>query len=195
MSYARLIMAAAVKEPMPSRIARGLPEKAEAQTLLRYYFDNIFLYLPFFEETSFYISFEAVYRPTGQVATNLDHWLVLMVLSISCISRSEQFNDKSYLDGMAYAASALRYQESVLRPGSVSSIQAMMFLIEYSLYDPAHFDIWTLLGAISRAMVDLGMHQDPPRSSSMSKAKIEIRQRVYHCIYACDRLVMPPLRY
>lgn len=187
MSYARLIMAAAAREPMPSRIARGLPERSEAQTLVRYYFDNIFLFLPFFEETSFYASLDAVYRPVGHVGTNVDHWLVLMVLSISCISRSEQHNDKSYLDGIAYAASALRFQESVLRPGSVSSIQAMMFLIEYSLYDPVHFDIWTLIGAVSRAMVDLGMHQDPSKSSSMSKAKLEIRQRVYHCIYVIDR--------
>jgi len=191
MSYARLVMAAASRQPMPTSIARGLPARLEADSLIRYYFDYIFPFLPFFEETSFYISLEAVYRPAGgQTATPTDHWLVLMVLSISCISRSQQFNDRSYHDGMAYAASALQYQESILRPGSVTSIQAMMFLIEYSLYDPVHFDIWTLLGVVSRAMVDLGMHQDPPKSSNISKAKLEIRQRVYYCIYASDRSVL-----
>ena len=53
--------------------------------------------------------------------------------------------------------------------------------------DPHHFDSWSLIGAASRAITDLGLHQDPPKGTPMLKGKLELRRRVFHCIYALDR--------
>jgi hypothetical protein len=36
-------------------------------------------------------------------------------------------------------------------------------------------------------MVDLGLHQDPPKGTAMPKGKLELRRRVYYCVYALDR--------
>jgi hypothetical protein len=38
-------------------------------------------------------------------------------------------------------------------------------------------------------MIDLGIHQDPSRNVIVSKGKLEIRRRVYWCVYAIDRYV------
>jgi len=82
---------------------------------------------------------------------------------------------------------ALENAEDVLHPGYVSSIQALILWTIYATMDPHHFDSWTLVGAASRAMVDLGIHQDPSKNVAMSRAKLEIRRRVYWCVYSLDR--------
>jgi hypothetical protein len=66
----------------------------------------------------------------------------------------------------------------------------MLLLVQYSMLDPAHFDSWTLIGAASRAMVDLGLNVDPSKSSNTPRWKLELRRRVYHCVYALDRYVL-----
>ena len=66
---------------------------------------------------------------------------------------------------------------------------ALVLFTIYAAMDPHHFDSWTLIGAASRAMIDLGIHQDPSRNVVVSKGKLEIRRRVYWCVYAIDRYV------
>lgn len=100
---------------------------------------------------------------------------------------SEQRGDRLYLEAIGHIVAALEHSEEVLHPGAISSIQALVLLAEFAMLDPHHFDSWGLIGAASRAMVDLGLHQDPPKGTLMSKAKLELRRRVYHCVYALDR--------
>ncbi|OJD35598.1 zn 2cys6 cluster transcripitional activator [Diplodia corticola] len=187
MSYARLILSASSKEPLPSGMAKSLPPRYAITSLIQHYLDSMFVLLPILDETSFYGSVDAVYQPDQRKAGAFDFWTLRMVLAISSISYSEQRGDVHYSDAVGHVNAALEHAEDVLRPGSVASIQAMLLLAQYSMLDPHHFDSWTLVGAASRAMVDLGMHVDPSKSASMSKPKLELRRRVYHCLYAIDR--------
>ncbi|KAF2263314.1 hypothetical protein CC78DRAFT_283681 [Lojkania enalia] len=188
MSYARLILSASSKEALPTGLTKALPPRFAATPLIQHYLDNIFTLLPIFEEASLYASVDAVYHP-DEAASAFDHWTVRMVLAISCLSQSEQRGDTLYSDAVGHVNAALEHAEEVLHPGFISNIQALILLVEYAMMDPHHFDSWTLIGAASRAMVDLGIHHDPPRRTSVSRAKLEVRRRAYWCIYALDRWV------
>lgn len=189
MTYARLIFAACSKEPLPQGTTKALPPRNVATQLTQHYLNNVFTMLPCFDEASFYASVDKVYarNPGVQLAEAQDHWIVRLVLAIGSASMSEQRGDNHYLEGIGHVSAALEYSEAVLHPGAISSVQALLLLTEYAMVDPHHFDSWSLIGAASRAMVDLGLHQDPPKGAQMSKGHLELRRRVYHCVYALDR--------
>jgi hypothetical protein len=186
MSYARLILSACSKESMPEGMVKALPPRYAATPLIQHYFNNIFVLLPIFDEASFYASVDAVYSQ-DRPANSFDHWTVRLVLALACISCSDQRGDTHYVDAVGYVNAALQYAEDVMHPGSIANVQALVMLAIYAVMDPQHFDAWHLIGAASRAMVDLGMHQDPSKSSGTSRAKLELRRRVYWCVYALDR--------
>ena len=189
MSYARLILSACSKDPMPEMTV-PLPARHLVTVTIKNYVDNVFSLLPFFDETSLYYSVDAVYKAetdSNAVVADYDHWCVRMILAMSHASMSQQRGDQHYMEGCGHASVALKYAETVLRPGVISSVQALLFLAEYAMSDPHHFDSWSLIGAASRAMVDLGLHHDPQKGTVVSKAKLELRRRVYWCVYMLDR--------
>ncbi|KAF2765029.1 hypothetical protein EJ03DRAFT_339352 [Teratosphaeria nubilosa] len=187
MSYARLILWACSKDPLPEGTTKALPPRHVAMQLVQHYLSNVFVLLPVFDEASFYALVDNVYSHDARKAEPLDHWVVRMVLAIASASMSESRGDQHFLESIGHVCAALEHAEDVLHPGSLSSIQAIVLLTEYAMLDPHHFDSWSLIGAASRAMVDLGLHQDPPKGAQMSKGKLEVRRRIFHCIYALDR--------
>ncbi|KAH8724838.1 fungal-specific transcription factor domain-containing protein [Phaeosphaeriaceae sp. PMI808] len=186
MSYARLIRSASTKEPLPSGLTKSLPPRYAANPLIQHYLNNIFTLLPVFEEANLYSAVDAVYQQ-GDASTPWDRWTVRMVLAIASLAQSESRGDTFYLDAVGHVDAALENAEEVLHPGYISSIQALILWTTYATMDPHHFDSWTLIGAASRAMVDLGIHQDPSKNVAISRAKLEIRRRVYWCVYSLDR--------
>lgn len=164
-----------------------LPLREVAMAMVERYYSYFNVLLPFFDETSFFASFHAVYNSDGRQASVWDSFVVRMVLGITCCRLTAHRDDHYYRDAVGHVSVALRNADQVIRAGSVSSIQALLFLVGYATVDPVHFDSFTLIGAAARAMVDLGMHQEPPWSSQMSKAKLDLRRRIFHCVYALDR--------
>ena len=161
-----------------------LPSRAEAMSLGQQYLSNIFLVLPVIEKSTFWASLEAVY---GGYALPYNHYVLRMVIATALIMQSETFNDEFYHLGGNHAMAAMHYVEDAFRPDNISSVQAMLLLVEYSRYDPRRFDNWTLIGAVTRATVDLGLHQDPPKQSQISRSHLEARRRVFMCVYSMDR--------
>lgn len=187
MSYARLILSACTKDPLPQGTTKELPPWHVASQLVEYYFNNFFQLVPVFDKASFYASVNNVYRGGPDQAEPIDHWMLRMVLAISSATLSERSGDQNYLEGIGHVCAALEHSEAVLHPGAISSVQALVLLVEYAMLDPHHFDSWSLIGAASRAMIDLGLHQDPPKGTAMSKHKLELRRRVFWCVYCFDR--------
>lgn len=112
-----------------------------------------------------------------------------MVLAIASASVSGHNNDKMQQRAWALVTEALTYAEEVLRPGSISGIQAMLLLAQYSFVDPARFRSWYLVGMAAKVAVDLGLHQDPPTEVLTNHDRLDMRRRVFHCIYCLDRFV------
>jgi Fungal specific transcription factor domain len=127
------------------------------------------------------------------MATDTDHWMLYMVLGVASISLSVASNDERARNGLLYVAKALEKADNVLTPGSISGIQAVLFLVQYAMLDPKHFDSWPLIGVASRSMIDLGMHQDPPPQTVHDPSKLDLRRRIYYCVFAMDRYGIPRL--
>ncbi|KZF26430.1 putative C6 transcription factor [Xylona heveae TC161] len=189
MTYARLVLSASTVEELPSISMKPLPPRYETSKLFQHYMDNIHSFLPVISETSLYGSIDAVYGGASRRPSALDRWTVRMVLAIAEASLSHERGDAHYQSATSHAAAALENQERVLHPGQVSGIQAILLLVQYSILDPHHFDSWYLIGMASRAMVDLGLHQDPQTERRSDKVQLDMRQRVYYCVLSLDRSI------
>lgn len=110
-----------------------------------------------------------------------------MVLAITLASWSRSHGDTHYQDAVRHATGAYEYIEDVVQPGCLTGIQAMLLMVIYAMLDPHHFKAWNLIGLASRAMVDIGMHQDPPTDSRSNEQDREMRRRIYATIFSLDR--------
>ncbi|KAJ5168215.1 uncharacterized protein N7482_003809 [Penicillium canariense] len=194
-TFANLLLAVATVGYPPPLVLNSLPARHEATPLLQYYFDNVFVQLPFFIETSFWTSVDAVYQSGGRFAKPFDHWTVRMVLAIASASVSYRNNDKSHQRALGLVSEALTYAEDVLRPGSITCIQAILLLAQYALVDPGRLRSWYLVGMAVRVAVDLGLHQDPPAEVLSNPDRLDVRRRVFHCLYCLDRGMSTALHY
>ncbi|KAJ5478011.1 hypothetical protein N7530_003520 [Penicillium desertorum] len=185
-SFANLLLSVALADSSPPSSPYSLPARHEATPLLQHYFDNVFVQLPFFVETSFWTSVDAVYQSGGRFAKPFDHWILRMVLAIASASVSYHYNDKNHQRAWALVSDALTYAEEVLRPGSISGIQAILLLAQYSLVDPIRFRSW--LRSIWACT------KTPPAEVSTNPDRLDIRRRVFHCIYCLDRGLSPAMQ-
>jgi hypothetical protein len=168
MTFARLILAASNNEAIPKPRPFQLPQRAEATALVQYYLDNVFVLFPAFSETALFNALEAVYQVNGRPVTEFEYWLLYMVLAIASASQSRNSRDVHFTAGLAWVGRALRHADKVLMPGYVSQIQALVLL------------------------VDLGFHQDPPKEQQTDKKNMEMRRKLFYCVYSLDRYALNP---
>ncbi|EEH08395.1 fungal specific transcription factor domain-containing protein [Histoplasma capsulatum G186AR] len=183
-SFARLLLAVAVSKPLQNAgVNRGLPARPVSSTLIQHYFDNIYVLAPFFIQTNFWASFDAIYQEGGRFAKSFDYWIVHMVLAISQALTSHSQIARHHV------SIALEYADDVLHPGSIAGIQAILLLAQYSMLDPEHFRTWHLIGSAARVVSDLGIHQEQLSEPYLNKTNLDLRRKVFHCVYSFDRYV------
>ncbi|EDN03997.1 predicted protein [Histoplasma mississippiense (nom. inval.)] len=183
-SFARLLVAVAVSKPLQNAgVNRGLPARPVSSTLIQHYFDNIYVLAPFFIQTNFWASFDAIYQEGGRFAKSFDYWIVHMVLAISQALTSHSQIARHHV------SMALEYADDVLHPGSIAGIQAILLLAQYSMLDPEHFRTWHLIGSAARVVSDLGIHQEQLSEPYLNKTNLDLRRKVFHCVYSFDRYV------
>lgn len=174
---------------MPKSVNNVLPQRYEITPLIKHYTENIHALYPFLSERKLFQSIDAVYQENGRHALPIDHWTTRLVLATAIASLSRRRGDALYQDAVRHAAAALEMIETVVHPGSIAGIQAILQLVLYAMLDPRHFNSWYLIGLASRVMVDLGLHQDPPEELRLKNPELDMRLRVYDCVYALDRSV------
>jgi hypothetical protein len=188
MTFARLVFAASTNKPLPASHRFELPTQQAASSIVQYYMTNTYSLFPFFSETYLLNLLNGLYRPGERLLKkDSDYWLVYMVLAIGSTAQSQRIHDEHYNNGVGFASKAIVYADSALAPGSVIQIQSLLLLTQYSMLDPVHFASWYLIGFTARAVVDLGYHQDPPWSSASDRATLDMRRKVFYCVYALDR--------
>ncbi|EER42368.1 fungal specific transcription factor [Histoplasma capsulatum H143] len=186
-SFARLLLAVAVSKPLQNAgVNRGLPARPVSSTLIQHYFDNIYVLAPFFIQTNFWTSFDAIYQEGGRFAKSFDYWIVHMVLAISQALTSHSQIARHHV------LMALEYADDVLHPGSIAGIQAILLLAQYSMLDPEHFRTWHLIGSAARVVSDLGIHQEQLSEPYLNKTNLDLRRKVFHCVYSFDRRALQP---
>ncbi|KAK2026060.1 fungal-specific transcription factor domain-containing protein [Colletotrichum zoysiae] len=192
MTFARLVLAAATNDEVPDPTEDSFPTRAEAFTTVQYYMANIYALFPSFSETHLLRVLDDVYQQDERVKERLkdaDFWLVYMVLAIGYIAQSRDKQDEYYRRGLDFVARALPFADKALMPGYPTQIQSLILFTQLSMLDPSHFDSWYLIGFASRAVVDLGYHQDPPQLQVPDKAALDLRRRMFYSVYALDRTI------
>lgn len=192
MSFAKMLKAIALRGTLPTfDHATALPPRYTISRLINHYFENFHVMLPFFSETEFMSSLSRIYQEqTGlAVATPFDMWCFHLVLAIAAASLCQTTGDENYDISTYHISKAMSIDEHVIHPGSISGIQALLLLVQYSLLDPERFDSWYIIGMASRLLVDLGLHCELAPEIRASKQLQDLRRRVFYCTYALDRLV------
>ncbi|KAF2102935.1 hypothetical protein NA57DRAFT_52477 [Rhizodiscina lignyota] len=186
-SYARFILVSATNEALPIRSTKDqdFPSRERTLRLTQDYLENTWRYLPIVDEATIWASFNGVYN--SQQSTAFDHFIVHMILAVSLTSY-ETADAASQTEARNHLYKAISFASLVFRPGSVTSIQALLLLSLYAMLDSKHFDYWSLIGFASRAMADIGMHHDPPKSANVPKAELDMRRRVFWSLYTFDRI-------
>jgi len=189
MTFARLLLAATTNDPLPSAPPARLPPRQITNSLVQYYLAHVYSLYPFLSETALLSVVDATYQPDHPPLKSSDHWTFWMVLAIGSTAQSQSSQDDFYKSGVHFAARALDYADRVLAPGYLTQLQSLLLLTQYSMFDPAHFDSWQLIGITCRAIIDLGFHQDPPQSQQIDRTLLDMRRKIFHCVYALDRYV------
>ena len=189
MSFARLVLSTASVNDMLVPSNSPLPPRDFATHLARDFIRKVSTLYPVLSETAVFGSLEAVYQHKGLYCSPWDRWVVRMVLAIALLLRSQLKGDSDYKNAVLHACAALEQREAIIQPGSMAAIQAILLLVIYSLLDPSHFNSWYLVGVASRIMVDIGLHQEPPEEIRMKSSQLELRRRIFYCLYSLDRLV------
>ena len=189
MSFARLVLSTACVTELPQASIAVLPPREMAVGLLQDCIQRVFTMYPIFSDTTVFGCLEAIYQHSGRYCPPHDSWNVRLILAIASLGRSQRKGDVQYQNAVSHAAIALEQREAVLQPGSVSTVQALLLLVIYSMLDPSHFDCWYLVGVAARVMVDIGLHQDPGAAgeSRLKPAQMDFRRRIFYCVYALDR--------
>lgn len=187
MTFARLVLASTMNIVIPEAALTDLPPRQTAQDLIQYYLANVYSLYPFFLETSLLNIVDDLYRKDERVVRDSDYWLFYMVLAIGSMAQSKGRRDSLHADGVGYVSMALKYAEKALTPGYATQIQSLLLLTIFGLLDPSHFDSWHLIGITARAIIDLGLHQDPPSSAVPDKSALDLRRRIFYSAYALDR--------
>lgn len=198
MSFAKMLKAITLKASLPTfDHATALPPRYTISRYINHYFENLHVMLPFFSETEFMSSLSRIYQEqTGvAVAAPFDMWCFHLVLAISAASLCQTTSDENYDMSTYHISRAMSIDEHVIHPGSISGIQALLLLVQYSLVDPERFDGWYIIGMASRLLVDLGLHCELAPEIKASKQLQDLRRRVFYCTYALDRLVSMALGF
>lgn len=195
MTFARLVLAAATNDKVPDPTEDSFPTRTDAAATIDYYMNNVYALFPCFPRDHVFNVLDAFYQQDERVKEKLqdsDYWLLYMVLAIGYSAQSRNKDDECYCRGLDFVARALPFADKALMPGYPTQISSLILFTQYSMLDPAHFDSWYLIGFASRAVVDLGFHQDPPQLQVPDKNAQDLRRRMFYCVYALDRYVFPP---
>ncbi|KAL2817259.1 fungal-specific transcription factor domain-containing protein [Aspergillus cavernicola] len=163
-------------------------QKESAMELSTKYFRTVHLLYPFLHEQTHLGVIDRVYA--SQEETPLESFQLYMVLAIASLNLSRQC--KLHLPVEGYYASAMKHVDYVCNHGSVTSLQCLLLLMVYALYNPScNINIWNLNYQCLASVIDLGLQRDVRASSSLhiSVFDQEMRTRIFWVAYTFDRTV------
>ncbi|KAL2817093.1 fungal-specific transcription factor domain-containing protein [Aspergillus granulosus] len=163
-------------------------QKESAIDLSDKYFRTIHIIYPFLHKPSHMEAVTRVYA--SQEETPLETFQVYMVLAIAALNLSRQC--KVHLPVEGYYASAMKHLDYVCNHGSITSLQCLLLLMVYALYNPScNINIWNLNYQCLASVIDLGLQRDVRASSSprITLFEQEMRTRIFWVVYTFDRTV------
>ncbi|KAL4800319.1 fungal-specific transcription factor domain-containing protein [Aspergillus venezuelensis] len=163
-------------------------QKQSAVDLSARYFNTVHILYPFLHEQMHLEAIDRVYA--SQEKNPLETFQVYMVLAIASLNLSRQC--KVHLPVEGYYSSAMKHVDYVCNHGSVVSLQCLLLLMVYALYNPScNVNIWNLNYQCLASVVDLGLQRDVRSTPSLRVSLFdqEMRARIFWVVYAFDRTV------
>lgn len=115
---------------------------------------------------------------------------VLIVLAISIASLSTNTGSIVSHNSEQILNAGLRFREYAVLPNTTAGLQAILFLILYSMLNPSRLDSWHLVGIGMRICVDLGLHQESEQAVlGKPDSFLETRRRLFWSMYSLDRSI------
>ncbi|KAM5343845.1 hypothetical protein ACJ41O_012382 [Fusarium nematophilum] len=165
----------------------SLPADAAARRFVDAYFRNVNGAYPFVNQAKILENLETL----GDLAQRLrdsQSTLLYLVMSIGCttLERASRVpRDTAKRFEVAYAEII---QECVCRD-SIESVQILMLLALYSLFDPAGASVYSIVGIAARQAITIGLTRRPTDENTYPPAETELRHRLYWSIFALDRMM------
>lgn len=110
---------------------------------------------------------------------------LLLVLSIGATLRIRR--RLYHHDPEMFFSSAMSLSNHVFKGISLPSLQAILVLLVHSLVGPSGNDIWTLAHLAMAHSIDLGIHREIGDNLKFSKVAVDMRRRIFFCVYTFDR--------
>lgn len=171
--------------------AQRLPADAAARRFVDAYFRNVNRAYPFVDRNKILHDLE-VFGDFAQRRRDADSTLLYLIMAIGCttLQRAGQIPDDTALRfDVAYSDII---QECLCRE-SIESIQILVLLALYSLFDPAGASAWSIVGIVSRQAMLLGLSRRASDEATLSATAIELRHRLFWSIYVLDRMMATSL--
>lgn len=172
---------------------QSLPRDAIARRFVDAYFRNTNRAYPFVDRAKILRGLESMRGIPGS-RNDTSSTLLYLIMAIGCttLQRAGQIpNDTTSKFDIAYAAII---QECIGREDT-ESIQILLLLALYSLFDPNGASAWSIIGIVSRKALLLGLSRKISEEKSLSAADIELRHRLFWSIYVFDRMMAVSLGY
>ncbi|KAH8592216.1 fungal-specific transcription factor domain-containing protein [Bisporella sp. PMI_857] len=121
------------------------------------------------------------------ISAHIAAFQLLMALSIGA---TLQIRGRRYShDPKLFFNSAIGLSSHVFGSISLPALQCILLVIVHGLIDSDGCDVWTLIHIAMAHVVDLGIQRETSNSDLFSPTAIEMRRRIFFCVYSLDRSI------
>lgn len=170
------------------RITRHTPPPvATARRFVDAYFRNVNRAYPFVNQAKVRSDLENI-EDLSQRRQDPSVTLLYLVMAIGCttLERAGQIpSDTVRQFDVAYSDII----QECLSGESLESVQILVLLALYSLFDPSGTSAYSIIGIAARQSMVLGLTRRSSDESTQPAAEIELRHRLYWSIYVFDRMM------
>lgn len=170
--------------------ARKVPYEVDMKVLIKGYFDHVHKSSPFLNKIKTMEEVDVVLRQSRNasgrhVSTKL---YLLAAIGGAALKHANRIRPE------IVAKLVVPYESIIcecLEMANVGSIEILLLLALYSLYDPEGLNPWVLTGILGRQIISLGLHRRSPRpeKSGLTAEETELRARLFWSSFELDRVV------
>jgi hypothetical protein len=166
---------------------RTLSEDALARRLVDAYFRHIHRAYPFMNKAQVLRELEH----SGDSAwprRSSDSTLLFLVMVLGCTTLQRSGQMSSDVSSKFDVPSAEIVQECLLRE-DLESIQILVLLALYSLFDPGATSTWSIAGIAARKAMSFGLSRRASEDRTLSVTEVEFRHRLFWSTWVLDRVM------
>ena len=174
------------------RMQSALPPDAMARQFVDAYFRNVNRAYPFVNRTKILTDLE-FFGGFVQHRRNTDSTLLYLIMAIGCTTLQRAGVIPADTAASSFEIPYSDIIQECLSREDIESVQILVLLALYSLFDPKGTSTWSIVGIVSRQAMLLGLTRRDLDEKGLSAIDIELRRRLFWSIYVLDRMMASSL--